>query len=85
VHPDDRERVQSILRETLERTHVWDTGAKGARFDRNVAHPSRSSRKPKYIGFRVYSSMPFRSCRLYGSQYAPAELRVVRPESGATL
>jgi hypothetical protein len=22
----------------------------------------------------------FRSCRLYGSQYAPAELRVIRPE-----
>jgi PAS domain S-box-containing protein len=25
VHPDDRERLQSILRESIERTHVWDT------------------------------------------------------------
>jgi hypothetical protein len=24
--------------------------------------------------------MPFRPCRLYGSQYAPAELCVIRPE-----
>jgi PAS domain S-box-containing protein len=25
IHPDDRERVQELIRETLERTHVWDT------------------------------------------------------------
>jgi PAS domain S-box-containing protein len=24
IHPDDRERVQALMRETLERTHVWD-------------------------------------------------------------
>ena len=25
IHPDDRERVQSVMRECIERTHVWDT------------------------------------------------------------
>jgi len=25
IHPDDRERVQSLLRESLEKTHVWDS------------------------------------------------------------
>jgi PAS domain S-box-containing protein len=25
VHPDDRERVQSLLRQSLQTTHVWDT------------------------------------------------------------
>jgi PAS domain S-box-containing protein len=25
VHPDDRERLQSLLRESLETTHAWDT------------------------------------------------------------
>jgi PAS domain S-box-containing protein len=25
IHPDDRERVQVLVRESLERTYVWDT------------------------------------------------------------
>ena len=25
IHPDDRERIQALMQESLERTHVWDT------------------------------------------------------------
>jgi len=36
VHPDDRERVQSTLRESLEITHAWDTEYRVVRPDGSV-------------------------------------------------
>src|SRR5262249_7179731 len=36
VHPDDRERVQALERETLERTHIWDAEFRVVWPDRSV-------------------------------------------------
>ena len=40
--------------------YTTNVGSKtnAARFDRNAAHPSRTRKKPRYIGFRVYLYTP---------------------------